>query len=78
MAAVPDARARPVNDDPFDGIEDAPIIEGPPETWDDFCDRMQRHCGKGSRCFVMRQPNSSAGPFVMILVPGPFREDFLP
>lgn len=70
----------------FDGMdEDTPIIEGPPETWADFCDRVQRQIGKGSRVFIVRQPESqpilgarAEPPFVMILVPGPFREGFLP
>lgn len=61
----------------FDGFEDAEVRMGPPESWEEFCDRMQRQCGKGSRVFKCNQlgVDGAPQPFVMILVPGPFRED---
>lgn len=67
----------------MDDAEDAPIIEGDPETWAEFCDRVQRHIGAGSRVFVVQQPppdehTPGCAPMLMILVPGPFRPDFLP
>ena len=63
--------------------EDAEVVYGDPETWAGFCDRVQRQVGAGSRVFVVNQPppdehTSGTAPMLMILVPGPFREGFLP
>jgi len=55
------------------------VVVGPPESWSDFADRVQRQLGKGSRVFLCKQVGVGGVPqhFVMVLQPGPIRTDLL-
>lgn len=63
----------------FDEVDDAEVVTGPPESWNEFADRMQRQVGKGSKVFVCQQVGTAdkARPFIMILSGGPIRDDLI-
>lgn len=63
----------------LDEAEDAGVVYGPPETWEEFAEKCQRLLGKGSRVFLCKQVGGkpNAPSFVMVLQPGPFRADLM-
>lgn len=55
------------------------IVDGRPETWDEFSRRAQWQFGDAARVFICQQVgvDGAPKPVTMILIPGPIRPDLL-